>query len=39
MSAGEQLAEAFIKFLSFFTPMFVVMIVVEWAVGFFRKDQ
>lgn len=38
MNSSEQLAQALIQFLTFFTPGFIVFLVVDWALGFFRRD-
>lgn len=39
MNSSEQLAQALIQFLVFFAPGFVVFLVVDWALGFFRADS
>lgn len=39
MNSSEQLAQALIQFLAYFTPAFIVFLVVEWAVGLFRRDR
>lgn len=39
MTAGEQLAQAMVEFLAFFMPAFIVFVVIEWAMGFFRADH
>lgn len=38
MNSAEQLGQAMIDFLAFFTPAFVAFVVIEWAVGLFRRD-
>lgn len=39
MNSAEQLAQAMITFLAFFTPAFIVFLVVEWLLGLFRADD
>lgn len=38
MTSSEELAQALIQFLAYFLPGFVVMLVIEWVVGLFKKD-
>lgn len=38
MQPEIQLAQALVDILTFFMPGFVVMLVIEWAVGLFRRD-
>lgn len=39
MTPAEQLAQAMVTFLSFFSPVFIVILVVDWVVGLFRADH
>jgi len=39
MNAPQELAQAMIDFLAFFSPVFIVFLVVEWALGAFRHDN
>lgn len=39
MDSSTQLAQALIQFLAYFTPGFVVFLVVEWVIGLFRHDS
>lgn len=39
MQPEYQLAQALVDFLAFFMPGFIVMLVIEWAVGLFRHDN
>lgn len=39
MNSSEQLAQALIQFLAYFTPAFIVFLVIDWAVGLFRHDS
>lgn len=39
MNSSEQLAQALIQFLVFFTPAFIVFLVVDWLTGLFRHDS
>lgn len=39
MTSGEQIAQAAVNFIGLFAPTFIVMVVVEWALGFFRRDR
>jgi len=38
MNSSEQLAQAMIQFIAFFTPAFIVFLVVDWVVGLFHND-
>lgn len=38
MPENIQLANEMIKFLAFFTPAFIVFLVIEWLMGVFRND-
>lgn len=38
MEPSLQLGQAAVEFVAFFLPAFVVFLVVEWAVGLFRRD-
>jgi len=38
MTDEQQLAQAMINFLAYFTPVFIVFLVVEWVLGLFRHD-
>lgn len=38
MTSGEELAQYMITFLAFFSPAFIVFIVIEWLLGLFRHD-
>lgn len=39
MTSGEQLGQALIEFLAFFTPAFIIFLVVDWITGLFRRDN
>lgn len=39
MNSSEQLAQAMIQFLTFFTPAFIVFLVIDWVLGLFRADH
>lgn len=39
MTSSEQLAQALIQFLAFYTPAFIVFLVIDWATSLFRKDD
>lgn len=39
MNSSESLAQAMINFISYFAPLFIVMVVVEWLLGLFRRDS
>lgn len=39
MDSSTQLAQALINFLAFFTPAFMLFLVIDWVVGLFRHDS
>lgn len=39
MNTSEQVAQALIQFLAFFTPGFIVFLIVDWVTGLFRHDS
>jgi len=38
MSDEQQLAQAMINFLAYFSPAFITFLVIEWVLGLFRHD-
>lgn len=39
MEDSIALANAMVEFLAFFTPAFIVFLVLDWALGLFRSDH
>lgn len=38
-SVGEQMAQAAVDFLAVWTLPFLIFLVIEWALSFFRSDS
>lgn len=39
MQPEIEIAQALVDLIAFFLPAFIVMLAVEWAVGFFRSSR